>query len=279
VFFNYDLFEIGAIAFVVSGIFIYSFYNSSASINNESLINTLSMPSGPSDLSNNLTTTTASQLIEVGVQTEANIHVEASIQAVNTFVNTGMQTSAIMWLESIRNWITEILGTTSNTPATGQYVDVGVQTNTISLWDSVKQWFLEVCSIRGSELSSMGYNKVAKWRNKLDSDQSIDLHNSDSSLTTLKFGSDSELQNLVDPNDSASQISEVVSNSATNINSSIRFYDMNNPADVLDLMNDPTVVFTNDPVAGGDDLITFYTADSANEILRSSLETLLTSVN
>jgi hypothetical protein len=125
----------------------------------------------------------------------------------------------------------------------------------------------------------MGYNKVAKWRNKLDSDQSVDLHNSDSSLTTLKFGSDSELQNLVDPNDSASQISEVVSNSAPNINSSIRVYDMNNSADVLDLMNDPTVVFSNVPVADGDDLLTFYTADSANEILRSTLETLLNSVN
>ena len=142
-----------------------------------------------------------------------------------------------------------------------------------------KTMVLEVCSIRSSDLSSMGYNKVSKWRNKLDSTQSVDLHNSDSSLTTLKFGSDSELQKLVDPNESASQISEVLSNSVTNINSSIRVYDMNNTADVLDLMNDLTVVFTNDPVAGGDDLITFYTADSANEILRSSLEALLTSVN
>jgi len=108
---------------------------------------------------------------------------------------------------------------------------------------TVKQWFLEVCSVRSSELSSIGQKKVTKWRNNLDSDQSVDLHNSDSSLTTLKFGSDSELQNLVDPNDSASQVSEVVSNSATNVNSSIRVYDMNNLADVLDLMNDPTVVF------------------------------------
>jgi hypothetical protein len=124
----------------------------------------------------------------------------------------------------------------------------------------------------------MGYNKVAKWRNKLDSDQSVDLHNSDSSLTTLKFGSDSELQNLVDPNDSASQISEVISESSLHV-PSIRVYDMNNSADVLDLMNDPTVVFSNVPVADGDDLLTFYTADSANEILRSTLETLLNSVN
>jgi hypothetical protein len=54
---------------------------------------------------------------------------------------------------------------------------------------------------------------------------------------------------------------------------------MNNSADVLDLMNDPTVVFSNVPMVDGDDLITFYTADSANEILRSTLEALLTSVN
>ena len=54
---------------------------------------------------------------------------------------------------------------------------------------------------------------------------------------------------------------------------------MNNPADVLDLMNDPTVVFSVNPVAGGDDLLTFYTAESANEILRSTLETLFNEVN
>lgn len=54
---------------------------------------------------------------------------------------------------------------------------------------------------------------------------------------------------------------------------------MSNSKDVLDLMNDPTVVFSVNPVGGGDDLLTFYTADSANEILRSTLETLLNSVN
>jgi hypothetical protein len=164
-FFNYDLFEIVAIAFVVSGIFTtYSFYNNSASINNESLVNTLYN----SELSNNFTTT-STQLIDVGVQTETNIQVEASIQAVNTYVNTGMQTSFRMWLESIRNWITEILDTTTNP----QYKDVGVQTDAPSLWATVKQWFLDVCSVRSSELSSLSHNKVNKWRNKLDSVQDV----------------------------------------------------------------------------------------------------------
>jgi hypothetical protein len=35
-----------------------------------------------------------------------------------------MQTSVRMWYETVRNWITEIPGTTTNP----QYVDVGVQT-------------------------------------------------------------------------------------------------------------------------------------------------------
>jgi DhnA family fructose-bisphosphate aldolase class Ia len=112
-FFNYDSFEIVAIAFIVSGIFIKSFYNSSVTPNNESLINTLSN----SDLYNNLANTSASQLIDVGVQTEVNINVEAGVQAVNTYVNTGMQTSARMWYETVRNWIKAILDTTPNSQA------------------------------------------------------------------------------------------------------------------------------------------------------------------
>jgi hypothetical protein len=209
-FFNYDSFEIVAIAFIVTGILIQSLYISSPTPNNESLVNTNSSLDTIGLQATNLPESHL-QLIDASVQTDANIQVEASVQVANTYVNTGMQTSSRMWLESIRNWITEILGTTTNTPATGQYVDVGVQTNAISLWDSVKQWFLEVCSIRGSELSSMGYNKVANWRNKLDDIQEASLHDSESPLTTLKFGTDSELQKLVDPNDSASQVSEVIS--------------------------------------------------------------------
>lgn len=39
------------------------------------------------------------------------------------------------------------------------------------------------------------------------------------------------------------------------------------------------VVFSNIPLDNGNDLITFHTAESSNEILRSTLENLLTSVN
>lgn len=223
--FNYDLFEIVAIAFVVSGILTYSLYKSSTTFNNESLVNTLSN----SDLSKNLATT---QLIDASVQTETNIQVagaaDASIQAVNTYVNTGMQTSARIWLESIRNWITEILGTNPNPQATGQYVDVGVQTNAISLWGSVKQWFLEVCSIRSSQLSSMGHNKVDKWRNTIDSNQSVSLHDSETSLTNIAFGSPNNLQELVGPDDSASNVSEVVSESSLQ-NVEAKVYDITDP--------------------------------------------------
>lgn len=175
-----------------------SFFWDLSTLNNESLVNTLSN----SDLSNNLPTTT-SQLIDVAVQTDTNIQVETSIQT--TYVNTGMQTSARMWLESISNWITEILGTTPN----AQYVDAGVQTMapTTSMWSTVKQWFLEVCSVRGSELASMGKTKVDKWRNNLDSVQSVELHNSESPLSTL--GSNSSLHQLIVPDDSASNISAV----------------------------------------------------------------------
>ena len=287
-FFNNDLLIVAvASTFIVGGVILtYSFYNDIFPTVNkgESLINTNSSLNSISRIDSNIQLDNLSNhsYVEASIQTE-NIQVEASVQAANTYVNTGMQTSARMWLESVRNWINEIL--TGGSPATSShsgpgYVDVGVQTNATSWWATVKQWILEVCSVRSSELSSMGQNKVEKWRNNLNSDQSVDLHNSDSPLTTLKFGSDSELQNLVDPNDSASQISEVVSNSATNINSSIRVYDMNNRAGVLDLMNDPTVVFSiNHATLPGDDLIIFYTADSANEILRSTLETLLNSVN
>lgn len=88
-----------------------------------------------------------------------------------------------------------ILSTPNPNPHAPQYIDVGVQTNAPSMWATVKQWFLEVCSVRSSEISSIGENKVIKWRTNLDEVQSVDLHDSESPLTTLKFDSDTELQN------------------------------------------------------------------------------------
>jgi len=281
-FFNFDSFEIISIAFVVSGIFIYS-YNS-ATLNNESLVNTskaLNSDLSRLDLSNNLINNSTSQLMDIGVQTDTDILVETGIQTANTYVNTGMQTSARMWLESIRNWINEILG--SSTPNPG-YVDAGVQTMgpVTSMWSTVKQWFLEVCSIRSSELSSLGHKKVNKWRNKLASNQSVDLQDSESSLTNLRFETESNLQQLVNPDDSASNISEIVSlsNLQDVVSEANRVYDMSNRQDVLDLFNDPTVLFgINGAYDPADDLITFITPDSSYEIVRSTLDALLNSVN
>jgi hypothetical protein len=278
------LFILGSLCFIGSGVFIISKYNFFMPINNESLVNTKSSLNSVSKLNSSiqLNNLPNNSYVDASVQT-ANINVEAGIQTANNYVNTGMQTSVRIWVESIRNWIDEILSTPNPNP-NPQYVDVGVQTNTLSTWQTVKQWFLEVCSIRSSELSSMGQNKVAKWRNKLDSIQSVDLHDSASPLDCTSVISNSTLQQLVNPDDSASNISEVISEA--NLQKGVglvrtvnRIYDMSNVNDVLDLMNDPTVVFSTDPVGDRDTLITFYTADSTNEILNSTLENLLTNVN
>jgi len=149
-----------------------------------------------------------------------------------------MLTSARMWLESIRNWITEILGSTTNP----QYVDVGVQTNATSLWGTVKQWFLEVCSIRSSELSSLGYKKVIKWRTDLDSNQSVTLPDSESPLDSTSVVSDSVLQKVIVPNDSASNISEEISKGSTNLQEvEKKVYDITDPVVLNGLLDDPTV--------------------------------------
>jgi hypothetical protein len=147
----------------------------------------------------------------------------------STHVNTGVQTSARMWLQTVKNWIDEILSTTHANP---NYVDVGVQASPVleqaSRWQSFKDWVLDCFSMRSSEYSSIGMRRVVKWRNKLDPNQSVDLHDSESPLTTLNFETESKLQNLVDPNDSASQVSEVISESALQTTSNIvGAYDIN----------------------------------------------------
>jgi hypothetical protein len=99
----------------------------------------------------------------------------------------------------------------------------------------------------------------------------------------MAFGNGSELQELVGPNDSASQVSEVVSEAnLQDVNEVVanRVYDMSNARDILDLMNDPTVIFgVNSAYNPADDLITFITPDASYEIIRSTLENLITNVN
>jgi len=96
-------------------------------------------------------------------------------------------------------------------PNNPNYVDVGVQTNVPgSLWGTIKQWFLDILSVRDSEFSSIGINKVENWKTNLDFIQSVDLHNSESLLSPQS--NNTYLEKLVDPNDSASNIGEVVFN-------------------------------------------------------------------
>jgi hypothetical protein len=233
-FFNNDLlFVVGSI--IVGSVFTYTFYNNIFTTVNksESLVNTNSSLDTSNELSNNL------QYVDASVQT-ANINVDASIQTANTYVNTGMQTSARMWLESIRNWITEILGTPNP-----QYVDVGVQTNAPSTWGAVKQWFLEVYSIRSSELSSIGYSKVQKWINKINPSAN-NSSTVESNKTISSVNSDSSLQQLVNPYDSASNVSEVILESnlqnleiTSNVVNSI--YDITDQEILASFMDDPSV--------------------------------------
>ena len=148
-----------------------------------------------------------------------------------------MQTSPRMWLEFIKNWIKELLSTPTQG---GKYVNVGVQVDTSkSTWQTVKQWFLEVCSVRSSELDSIGLTNVDKWRTGLDSIQSVNHHDSESPLTSIVFSSpdNSTLDKLVDPDDSVSQVSEVVSELVDSNN----IYDITDPEVLQNLIEDPSV--------------------------------------
>lgn len=108
------------------------------------------------------------------------------------------------------------------------------------MWTTVKQWFLEVCSVRSSELSSMALGKVTKWRNNLDSIQSVNLHDSESPLDSTSALTNSSLQQLVNPDDSASQITEIVSESNLQTGSNI-VYDITDKTVYNQIMENPAV--------------------------------------
>jgi len=300
-FLNYDSFEIVAIGFVVLGILTYSWssghFINNTTIKNESLVNTKSLSISPTHLNSdsNISTlnTTAPathsptldsisnlplvdiDLVDVGVQ------VDQGVQA-SSHVNTGMQTSARMWMQTIRDWINELL---SSTPANPNYVDVGVQATPVlehaSRWQSFKDWVLDCFSIRSSEYSSIGMKGVDKWRNNLDSNQSLDLPDSESPLITLGLYNaeyESSLENLVNPNDSASNVSEVISEA--NLQNVNRIYDTSNPADLADLWNDSTIFHYLDT---SDNNYYFHTEFNIyvekKEIVEAVVEALLNSVN
>lgn len=147
--------------------------------------------------------------------------------------------------KTIRDWINELLSTA---PANPNYVDVGVQATPVlehaSRWQSFKDWLLwiECFSIRSSEYSSIGARGVEKWRNGLDSIQSLDLHDSESPLECTRALTPSSLQQLVGPDDSGSQVSEVVSESnLQNVETANRVYDITDPEVFTNLLEDSSV--------------------------------------
>jgi hypothetical protein len=125
-FFNYDSIPLVVTTVIIGGLFSFTIYsifttNTSTVISTvepvESLVNTIP------NLDSILLAESAYPLlqpnvlhkIDVGVQTEATAQVaDASVQAANTYVNAGIQTSARMWYETVKNWIMEILSMRSS---------------------------------------------------------------------------------------------------------------------------------------------------------------------
>jgi LAGLIDADG DNA endonuclease family protein len=77
-----------------------------------------------------------------------------------------------------------------------------------------KDWLIDAFSINSTDVQSIGENAIINWKNNLDSIQSVDLHDSGTPLSS-PVEVTSELDKLLDPIDSASNISEVVSNVST----------------------------------------------------------------
>jgi hypothetical protein len=100
-------------------------------------------------------------------------------------------------------------------PTKHSYVDAAVQTEFKSYWQQFKDWLQDAFSINSTDVESIGENAIINWKNNLDSIQSVDLHDSETPLSS-PVEVTSELDKLVDPIDSASNVCEVVSNVSTN---------------------------------------------------------------
>lgn len=100
--------------------------------------------------------------------------------------------------------------------------------------------------MRSSQYSDIGMREVYKWRNELDSDQSVDLHDSESPLDSTRSLTNSSLENLVNPDDSASNVSEVTTDAGLGDGFD---YDVNDFKGVLHDINDVEIYqqYLNDP--------------------------------
>jgi hypothetical protein len=163
------LYVVGSIIFMAGGVilvypyckYLYTTTNGSESLVNITKTTTLDQTFlGTTNITNSTIQTTAPVSHSPTLDSISNLplvnidHLDVGVQATSTYVNTGMQTSARMWLESVKSWITEIL---SSPTQAGKYVDVGVQTNDTSIWITVKKWLFDILSVRDSELSSASH--------------------------------------------------------------------------------------------------------------------------
>nr|AQU12788.1 hypothetical protein [Thelephora ganbajun] len=108
------------------------------------------------------------------------------------------------------------------------YVDAAVQTESKSLWQNFKDWLRDVFSVNTSEVGTFGHDAVDNWRNNLDSIQSVSLLDSETPITS-PVGLASDVEKALAPIDSASNISEVVSESNLQnlVGASNSVYDIN----------------------------------------------------
>ena len=127
---------------------------------------------------------------------------------------------------------------------------------------------LEVFSIGSSEIDSLGYNHVQNWRNNLNSNQSVDLQDSETpSLRSTSEVSNKTIQNIVVPEDSVSNVGEVVSEVISD--SSVSEATSTSPLPVAEILQvpDPTLSCL---AARSRSLI--YTASFAPDLIRTSPE-------
>ena len=121
--------------------------------------------------------------LDVGVQVQIDQGVQAS-----SHVNTGMQTSNRMWLESIKNWINDILGTSSNSNP-NLLEDKG-------LFKAIYNTLFNL-----PEFKQFGYDKILILSCELANGQSFQIHsniliNNNTSFDNYYILVEKELSNL-----------------------------------------------------------------------------------
>ena len=91
----------------------------------------------------------------------------------------------------------------NNTPINNvdgvNYVNAAVQTESKTLWQSFKGWLKDVFSVPDTEIGTFGHSKVEKWRDELNSVQSMDVTQHQDLKGKGVANVDTSLNNLVNP--------------------------------------------------------------------------------